>query len=100
MDGLDFLFGFFSFCDDLLGFDGISLLDEDIHLDISCIVFTDLLSESFEFDLEFISFFFYTHDFRIEWSDLSEVFRIACFEELFDTRESRRDISSFLRDSS
>ena len=85
MDGLDFLFGFFSFCDDLLGFDGISLLDEDVHLDISCIVFTDLLSESFESDLELISFFLDTRDLRIEWSNLSKVFRIACLKELFDS---------------
>jgi uncharacterized protein Smg (DUF494 family) len=100
LEGLDFLFGFFSFCDDLLDLDGISFLHEDIHLDFSDIVFTGLLPESFESDLHLTSFLLDMRDTSIEWGDLSEVLRIASFEELLDTRETCRDITSFLRDSS
>lgn len=36
----------------------------------------------------------------IERSNLSEVFWIACLEELLNTRETRGDIDTFLRNSS
>ncbi len=100
VDGLDLLFRLFSLRDDLLEFYSISLLHEDIHLDFTYIVFASLAGECFESDLHFASFLLYVCHSTLEWRDLSEILRIACFEELFNARKTCCDIASFLRDSS